>query len=156
LARRSDVRRLDAERRRQCAPAGRERSKARLGPASLALFATLLAPVATAQIDVPENDGWVTDLAGFLTPEQERELERMMESYRTGTTHEIALLTVPDLGGQPIERLALEVGRAWGLGTEERNNGALLVVAREERKIRIEVGRGLEGTLTDAISSRII
>jgi len=65
-------------------------------------------------------------------------------------------VTVPDLGGRPIERYALDVARAWGIGEKERHNGALLVVAKAERKIRIEVGRGLEGNLTDGISGRII
>jgi uncharacterized protein len=117
--------------------------------------ALLLAGIAAAAA-TPANDGWVTDLAGFLTPEQERALESLMQSYATGSTNEIALLTVPDLGGEPIERFALEVGRAWGIGKTERNNGALVVVARSERKVRIEVGRGLEGSVTDSISGRII
>jgi uncharacterized protein len=115
-----------------------------------------LAAVAPAQIEVPANDGWVTDLGGMLTPAEEQELETTMESYRVGTTHEIALLTVPDLGGEPIERFALEVARAWKIGREGENNGALLVVSRDDRKLRIEVGRGLEGRLTDSISGRII
>jgi len=97
-----------------------------------------------------------TDLAGFLTPEQENALEALMASYKAGSGQEIAMLTVPDLGGRSLERYALDVGRAWGLGEQGRNNGALLLVARDERKIRIEVGRGLEGNLTDSISGRII
>jgi uncharacterized protein len=105
---------------------------------------------------IPENDGWVTDLAGFLSPSQERSLEALMESYKAGSTNEIALLTVPTLGGQPIERFALDVARSWKMGTKEKNNAALLVVAREEQEARIEVGRGLEGNLTDSISGRII
>jgi uncharacterized protein len=63
---------------------------------------------------------------------------------------------VPTLGGQSLERFALEVGRAWALGSKERNDAAILFVARQERKIRIEVGRGLEGSLTDSISGRVI
>jgi uncharacterized protein len=125
----------------------------------LATLVTLLLTLglpAFAAADVPDNDGWVTDLAGFLTPQQERSLEALMESYKQGSDNEIALLTVPDLGGEPIERFALEVGRAWGIGEKGRNNAALLVVARDERKIRIEVARGLEGNLTDSISGRII
>jgi len=105
---------------------------------------------------IPKNEGWVTDRAGLLTAEQRRELETLMESYKQGTTHEIALLTVESLHGEPIERFALEVGRAWGIGGKEKNNGALLVVSKADRKIRIEVGRGLEGNLTDSISGRII
>jgi uncharacterized protein len=120
--------------------------------ASLLLGSCLL----LAQDAVPKNDGWVTDLAGLLTQQQEQGLETLMESYRAGTTHEIAVLTVPDLGGQTIERFALEVGRAWKIGGAEKNNGALLVVAKAERKLRIEVGRGLEGDLPDALAWRII
>lgn len=123
------------------------------------MLATLLlvfAPAIAPEIQVPENEGWVTDRAGLLEPEQERSLEALMESYRSGTGHEIALLTLPDLGGETIERTALEVGRAWGVGREGENDGALLVVAKAERKLRIEVGRGLEGGLTDSISGRII
>lgn len=106
--------------------------------------------------DVPAHDGWVTDLADLLTDEQERALETLMESYRAGTTHEIALLTVPALDGRALERLALETARAWGLGGQGANNGALLLVARDDRKLRLEVGQGLEGTLTDSIAGRII
>ncbi len=120
--------------------------------ALLSVFALGLSPAA----EVPANDGWVTDLAGLLSSSQEQQLEALMESYRSGTTHEIALLTVPDLDGNSIENLGLETARAWGLGGEGAHNGALLVVAVAEREMRIEVGRGLEGTLTDAISGRII
>ncbi|HXV77038.1 MAG TPA: TPM domain-containing protein [Candidatus Polarisedimenticolaceae bacterium] len=112
--------------------------------------------VAAQGVELPANDGWVTDLAGFLTPEEERSLETQMESYRQGSGNEIALLTVAELGGQTIERYALEVGRSWGMGQRDRHNAALLVVARDERKVRIEVARGLEGNLTDSISGRII
>jgi uncharacterized protein len=113
-------------------------------------------PAPAREIQIPKNDGWVTDLAGLLSPREETELEALMESYRQGTTNEIALLTVPDLGGEPVERFALEVGRAWKIGGKEQNNGALLVVSKDDRVMRIEVGRGLEGNLTDSISGRII
>ena len=105
---------------------------------------------------VPANDGWVTDLAGLLSAEQEAALEARMESYRAGSGHEVALLTLPELGGESIERLALSTGRAWGIGGAEQNDGALILVAVAERKVRIEVGRGLEGSLTDSIAGRII
>jgi uncharacterized protein len=118
--------------------------------------ALLLAGVTRAADRIPANEGWVTDRAGFLEADEERALEALMDSYRAGSGNEIALLTVPDLGGWPIERYALEVGRDWGVGQLRLHNGALLVVARAERKIRIEVGRGLEGTVTDSICGRII
>jgi uncharacterized protein len=123
--------------------------------AGILLIAIALAPAAAA-VEVPANDGWVTDLAGMLTPRQETDLETLMESYKQGSGNEIALLTVPDLGGNSVERYALEVGRGWGMGEKDKNNAALLLIARDERKIRIEVARGLEGTLTDSISGRII
>jgi uncharacterized protein len=125
-------------------------------PIFVALAAFIVAAPAGAQNAIPQNDGWVTDLAGFLTPSEEQALETLMESYKIGSTHEIALLTVPSLEGRSPERFALEVARAWKMGTREKNNAALLVVSREDRKIRIEVGRGLEGNLTDSISGRII
>ncbi len=121
----------------------------------LILIGFLALPV-SAQVEVPKNDGWVTDLGALLSDQEEQQLEALMESYKQGSSHEIALLTVPDLDGQPIERYALEVGRSWGIGEEGKNNGALLVISKGDRKMRIEVGRGLEGGLTDAISGRII
>ncbi len=111
---------------------------------------------ALVEVHVPKNDGWVTDLAHLLTAQQEQQLEALMESYRQGTQHEIALLTLESLEGEPIERVGMEVYRAWGIGTKDKNDGALLVVAKNDRALRIEVGRGLEGTLTDSIAGRII
>ncbi len=124
---------------------------------SLLLLGALAAPAAAQpSFAIPENDGWVTDDADLLTTAQERELEVLMESYRQGSTHEIALLAVSELPGVDIRRFALEVSRAWGIGGKGKDNGALLVVARADRAVGIEVGRGLEGTLTDSISGRII
>ena len=122
------------------------------------LAALLLAALAAAppELEVPKNQGWVTDLAGLLPASKERELEALMESYKQGTTHEIALLTVPSLEGSDLQGFALRVGRTWGIGGKDQNNGALLVVSKEDRELRIEVGRGLEGNLTDSISGRII
>ena len=128
----------------------------RLFRKALLLCGLTFATASLAQQAIPRNDGWVTDGAGFLTPQQEQALEALMESYKVGSGHEIALLTVADLAGRSLERYALEVSREWGLGEKGRNNGALLFVAKAERKIRIEVGRGLEGNLTDSISGRII
>jgi len=123
--------------------------------AALLTLALLTASV-TVDAAIPRNDGWVTDRAGFLTAQQEQSLETLMESYKSGSGHEVALLTVPDLGGQALARYALAVAREWGIGRADLHDGALLLVVRDERKIRIEVGRGLEGTLTDSISGRII
>jgi uncharacterized protein len=122
----------------------------------LLAFLALPLRAPAAELAVPKNDGWVTDLAGMLSPQQERELETLMESYKQGTKHEIALLTIPSLQGDDLERFALRVGRAWGIGGKDKNDGALLVVSKADRAIRIEVGRGLEGDLNDAMCGRII
>jgi uncharacterized protein len=124
----------------------------------IALLHTLaaLALVVAQGVEIPKYDGWVTDNAHLLSADQERSLEALMESYHAGTKHDIALLTVPNLGGQPIERYALEVSRAWKLGQAEISDGALLVVSKDDRKMRIEVLRGLEGELTDLLAGRII
>lgn len=106
--------------------------------------------------EVPDADGWVTDLAGLLDEQQESSLEALMESYKRGSNQDIVLLTVPSLEGGSLEKFALEVAREWKLGSQERNDGALLLVSRDDRKMRIEVGRGLEGELTDATCGRII
>ena len=122
-------------------------------------LATLLlgAFVALAQgPQVPRNDGWVTDRAGLLKPAEEQALETLCESYRAGSGQEIAVLIVPDLGGRPIEELALATAREWNIGDKATSAGALLVVARDEHALRIEVGRGLEGALPDSVCARII
>lgn len=125
-------------------------------PLAALLLAALGFSGVGAQDTVPPPDGWVTDFAGMLEPQQERALEALMESYRQGSGHEIALLTVDNLGGRSLERYALEVAREWRLGQADEHDAALVLVARRERKIRIEVGRGLEGVLTDSVCGRII
>ena len=154
------------------APSARPLAATALAAAAAALSATLLSPALAGaspippsvpaaaarapEREVPRADGWVTDLAGMLDEEQARQLEALMASFREGSGHDIALLTVPDLEGEPIESFALRVAREWKLGSVETNDGALLVVSLGDRALRIEVGRGLEGTLTDAICGRII
>ncbi len=105
---------------------------------------------------MPPADGWVTDRADMLSDEEERSLEALMESYRTGSGHDVALLTLPSLAGRPIEQAALDVARTWKLGSVDTSDGALLLVARDDRELRIEAGRGVEGTLTDSVAGRIV
>ena len=98
----------------------------------------------------------MTDLAGVLSPDDEAKFEQELEAYANKTGHGLAILLLKDLGGRSLEQFALEVGREWKLGSPGQHDGALLLVARDERQIRIEVGRGLEGIITDSISGRII
>jgi uncharacterized protein len=116
----------------------------------------LVVPARAQPIQVPRGTGWVNDTARVL-PENERSaLEARLAAFEQKNGHELALLTVPTTAGQPIENYALAVAREWKLGKPGKNDGALLVVAVQDRKLRIEVGRGLEGELTDLYCGRII
>lgn len=107
-------------------------------------------------LSVPPLKGRVNDYARLLSPQQVQSLEANLKTYETGTSNQIVLLTLPTLEGEPLEAFSIQVARAWGLGREKRNNGVLILIAKSERAIRIEVGYGLEGALTDAQSSAII
>ncbi len=84
------------------------------------------------------------------------QLEQQLKAYEDSTSNQISILIVPSLGGDAIEEYALRVAEKWKLGTKKKDNGALLLIAIDDHKMRIEVGEGLEGVLTDAQSNRII
>ncbi|GAA0849938.1 hypothetical protein GCM10009113_30490 [Marinobacter szutsaonensis] len=106
--------------------------------------------------EFPELTGRVVDRAEMLSPDVEARLSQMLEAHEQASTEQVVVVTLPDLQGYPIEDFGYQLGRHWGIGQKSEDNGALLIVAEEERKIRIEVGYGLEGRLTDADSSVII
>lgn len=108
------------------------------------------------EAEVPELTGRVVDRAELLDTQAEARLTSMLAGHEQATGEQVVVVTVPDLGGRSIEEFGLELGRTWGIGQKGEDNGALLIVARDDRKIRIEVGYGLEGRLTDAQSSVII
>lgn len=110
---------------------------------------------ATSSFDIPPV-GRVVDQADLLTPATERALIQRLDAHEDATSNQVAVLTVESLGGTPIEDFALAVARAWALGQEAFDNGVLLLIARDDRAMRIEVGYGLEGALPDAIASQII
>ena len=122
----------------------------------LALAGAWLAAPLAAQPQFPELTGRVVDNADILTPEAEAALTAKLEALETQTQRQLVVATVPDLQGYDISDYGYQLGRAWGLGDAERNDGALLLVAPNDRKVRIEVGYGLEGYLTDALSALII
>jgi uncharacterized protein len=107
-------------------------------------------------LDVPKNDGWVTDLADMISASDEVALEKTLEEWKRGSGHEIAVLTVKSLDGDTIDRFANTVFRTWGLGSKEKSDAALLLISKNDRKMRIEVGRGMEGVLPDILCGRII
>ena len=120
--------------------------------AALLLF---LSAVAFA-LDFPPLTGRVVDQADVIKPEVRSELEAKLKELEDKSSIQLVVATVNSLQGNDIETYANELFRAWKLGQAQKNNGVLLLVAPKERKVRIEVGYGLEGTLTDALSSVII
>lgn len=121
----------------------------------LAGLAALLALPAAAQT-FPALTGRVVDAANVIPPAVEAELTARLEALETQSQRQLVVATVPSLEGYEISDYGYRLGREWGLGDEERNDGAILLVAPEERKVRIEVGYGLEPILTDGLSSLII
>ena len=126
---------------------------------SLAVLSAVLifaAPVAARAQDLPALTGRVVDQAEILPADEERALSAMLEAHEQKTTNQVVVATVAALEGRSIEDYGVELGRAWGIGQAEKNNGVILLVAPNEREVRIEVGYGLEGELTDAIAKLII
>lgn len=122
----------------------------------LAVLATIaLAHPALAQT-FPELTGPVIDQAEILPPESEARLTEKLTALKLQTQRELVVVTLKSLEGYEISDYGYRLGRSWGIGDKERNDGALLIVAPNERKVRIEVGYGLEGILTDGLSSLII
>ena len=107
-------------------------------------------------LDVPPLTGRVVDLAQVLPANVAASLARDLEAHEVKTSNQVALLILPSLEGEPLETFAHRVATTWKLGQKGTDNGVLLLLALRERKVRIEVGYGLEGTLTDLRSAHII
>lgn len=125
-----------------------------LAAAALA-WVLLFAPAAAAP-KFPELTGRIVDNAGLLTAEDKAAIEAELAALEAKSTDQIAVVTIPSLDGYTIEDYGYQLGRHWGIGQAGKDNGALLIVAPNERKVRIEVGRRLEPLLTDTMSSLII
>ncbi|MGB3610206.1 MAG: TPM domain-containing protein [Cellvibrio sp.] len=121
-----------------------------------ALLLIFIGQCAFAQIQFPPLTGRVVDNADLLDARTERELTELLAAHEQATTNQVVVVTLSNLQGQVIEDFGYQLGRAWGIGQKDKDNGVILLVAQEERRVRIEVGYGLEGTLTDAISANII
>jgi uncharacterized protein len=120
-----------------------------------AVLLALAAGPATAQT-FPPFSGFVVDAANVIPPAEEQAMTQRLSELQRTTGTQVAVATIPDLQGYPIEDYGYRLGRAWGAGLKDVNNAAILVIAPNERKVRIEVGYGLEPILTDAMSSMII
>ncbi|AMX02252.1 TPM domain-containing protein [Microbulbifer thermotolerans] len=128
----------------------------RITTVTSALAALICAASALAQVQFPPLSGRVVDRAGLLSPEAEYRLTEIMQKHEKETGNQLVVATLNDLQGLTIEEYGYQLGRHWQLGQKDKNNGALLLVAADERKVRIEVGYGLEGALTDALAANII
>lgn len=119
-------------------------------------IAVLLSAFAVPDTDVPFLTGRVTDNAYLLSPETSRLLTDSLKAHEMRTTNQVVILTIPTIRGESIEEYANRVFNEWKLGQQGKDNGVLIIVVPDERRMRIEVGYGLEGILTDLTASRII
>ena len=128
------------------------------GGAAAALLACALcwSLIAAAQVPVPPLSGRITDQTATLNLEQKAALEQTLQSVETRKGSQLAVLIVASSAPETIEQYALRVAELWKLGRKKVDDGAILVIAKNDRALRIEVGYGLEGTLNDATSKRII
>lgn len=104
----------------------------------------------------PRADGYVTDRAGLLSPAARTNLETTLQAFETKTSNQVVVATFPSLEGDSLEDFSIRLAEAWKAGQKRRDNGVILLIFKNDRKIRIEVGYGLEGVLTDALSGQII
>jgi uncharacterized protein len=109
-----------------------------------------------AALEIPKLQGRVNDLAGLLSPDQTQNLDTKLKGLEATDSTQVAILIIPSLEGEALEDFSERVASSWRLGMKAQDNGALLLIAMKERKVRIEVGYGLEPTLTDALCRRII
>ncbi|MBN2244108.1 MAG: TPM domain-containing protein [Acidobacteria bacterium] len=124
----------------------------------LSALLLLLGTQAVAQVKVPAKpSNYVTDLAGIIDPEREALLNAYLGRFESATTAQVFVLTIESLEGASIEDFAVRVAHdMWRVGQEGKDNGALLLVSLRDRRMRLEIGYGLEGILTDAFSRRVI
>lgn len=112
--------------------------------------------VAQAPSDAPKTQYWITDQAGILDAQTEQLLTMNAETMEEETSNQVVVVTLNSLEGWSIERYGQWLGNNWGIGQANQNNGVLLLVAPNERKVRIEVGSGLETVLSNATAKSII
>lgn len=122
----------------------------------LLIVALFLFPGQLEALEAPPLTGRVTDLARMLSPESQQQLEQKLAAFERETSNQVVVLTVPSLQGDDIDRFSIRVAEAWKIGQKGRDNGVLLIIAQAERKVRIEVGMGLQGGLPDITAGRII
>ncbi len=126
--------------------------------AALSLFAAALAPTAAAQrYDFPPKpSGPVLDQGNMLSGGEERALARKLAAYEDTSSTAVVVVTLSSLDGAPVDDYAISLGRDWGVGQEGKDNGVVVLVSKNDRKMFIATGYGVEGALPDAIANRIV
>jgi uncharacterized protein len=126
--------------------------------AAAGLLFALLATAAPAPwcADVPPLRGRINDYAQILPRDAARQMESKLAQFEKETGHQVAVLTIPSLGGEDIEGFSIRVAESWKIGQKGFDDGVIFIVAPQDRQLRLEVGYGLEGVLPDAIASRIV
>ena len=136
------------------AKAGAQLRPSRIWVLAVAGMVTLLASMVPAAAQTfPKFTGFVVDAANILPPQVEADLTQKLDTLQRDTKRQLVVATVPSLEGYPIDEYGYKLGRAWGVGLKDVNNGAILIVAPNDRKVRVEAGYGLEPIITDAFSS---
>lgn len=128
----------------------------RIGLLLLSATLLILSAFPAGALEAPALKGRINDYAGMLSPTAARSLEQKLAAFERETTNQIVLLTVPSLEGDVIENFAIRVAEAWKIGQKDKGNGIILILAKKERKVRIEVGTGLQGVLPDITAGQII
>jgi uncharacterized protein len=123
---------------------------------SLAVAISAWAADSSGLHQVPKLSGWVSDTAKVLTEADRERLTKMLSDYHEETHHQIVLLTIATLGGERIEAFSLRTATAWGLGYKNIDNGILVALSMKERKMRIELGKGMERFISDSDAKAIL
>ncbi len=119
-------------------------------------FLLVCLPIEAGALGIPKLQGYVNDYANMISPSSRAKLEEELRSFEQSDSTQLVILTLPSLEGEPIEDYSIKVVEAWKLGQAGKDNGILFLVSKNDRQMRIEVGRGLEGRLTDLMAGRII
>jgi len=120
------------------------------------IFLTLFLFSSSHALDVPPLQGYVNDYAKMISPSVKADIENELKALEQTDSTQIVILTIPSLEGEVIEEFGIKVGDAWKIGQKTKDNGLIFIVSNQDRKMRIEVGRGLEGRMTDLMAGRII
>ncbi len=119
-------------------------------------LARSLSPTPAYALDVPPLRGYVNDYAAMISPPAKAKLQTELKTFEQSDSTQVVILTVPSLQGEALEDYSIKVVEAWKIGQKGKDNGVLILVANKEHRIRIEVGRGLEGRLTDLTAGQIV